>query len=520
MDVRCERCRAQYVFDDDQVTPGGLTVQCTNCGHVFRVKVKELVVTVPVKPGEMDSVPIPATAAAPKPPGSAPAAPESPAPSAPQPAAPAAAPQPALAPIGGHKPDDKMKEWRVRQANGNLFTFKELTTLQKWIVEQKVSRDDEISLSGDQWKRLGNIAELASFFQVVEAAETAKTHAAMPAVTPLPTVSVFPVVQAPPAYPGSYPPGYPSYPTGYTPQPSFPPPPPSFAVPPPPVQQPAPPPPAPPPSAPRSTQQLPRPTQTSAPAAKPTRQARAVGRAVEVELSEAELGAVKKGGGRGWKVFGLLLLLAASGLAGVYLWRPELLGLEEKASGTVAVPITIDMKPSAAAAPAGDPVTPPPDREPPPDSTPLPAPVQVGEAPLPVAPEPIAKPEGAKPAPPPKGPKQLQAEADRLRDRGSVEKALDLYEKVIELQPSNARALAGRGLCYLDLQQYALAEQSFRSALQADPEEEDALLGLAEAARYQGKKPEAIQHYERYLALHPDGEDAVAARNAIQQLKE
>jgi predicted Zn finger-like uncharacterized protein len=519
MDVRCERCRAQYVFDDEQVTPGGLTVQCTNCGHVFRVKVKELVVTVPVKPGEMDSAPIPATAAAPKAPGTA--AQDSAAPSAPQPAATAAPPapaagQPVLSAIGGHKPDDKMKEWRVRQSNGNVFTFKELTTLQKWIVEQKVSRDDEISLSGDQWKRLGNIAELASFFQVVEAAETAKTHASMPAMTPLPTVSVYPVVQAPPAYPGSYPPGYPSYPTGYAPQASFPPPPPSFAVPPPPVQPPQPTS----PPAPRAPQPAPAPAPS-----KPTRQARAVGRAVDVELSEAELGSVK--GGRGWKVFLVLLLLAASGAAGVYLWRPELLGLAEVPSpDTVAVPITIDMKP--AAPDVGDPVSPPGDKEPPPpqdstpatDSTPLPAPVQVGEAPLPVAPEPIVKPEPPKPPPPARGPKQLLADADRLRERGSVEKALDLYEKVIGLQPSNSRALAGRGLCYLDLQQYALAEQSFRSALQADPEEEDALLGLAEAARYQGKKPEAIQHYERYLALHPDGEDAVAARNAIQQLKE
>jgi tetratricopeptide (TPR) repeat protein len=119
-----------------------------------------------------------------------------------------------------------------------------------------------------------------------------------------------------------------------------------------------------------------------------------------------------------------------------------------------------------------------------------------------------------------KGPKQLLADAQRLRERGAVEKALDLYERVIEAQPENARALAGRGLCYLDLQQHALAEQSFRAALQADPEEADALLGLAEAARYQGKKAEATQHYERYLALHPDGEEAVAARNAINQLKE
>ena len=123
MDVRCERCRAQYVFDDEQVTPSGLTVQCTNCGHVFRVKVKELVVTVPVKPGELDGTPIPATAAAPKA-AAAPSA-EPPAPVAPSPAPPAAAP----ASLFPHA-DDKLKEWRVRQANGNVFTFKELTTLQ------------------------------------------------------------------------------------------------------------------------------------------------------------------------------------------------------------------------------------------------------------------------------------------------------------------------------------------------------------------------------------------------------
>jgi hypothetical protein len=56
----------------------------------------------------------------------------------------------------------------VRQPSGNVLTFKELTTLQKWIVERKVSREDEISKSGETWKRLGSIAELASFFQAVD----------------------------------------------------------------------------------------------------------------------------------------------------------------------------------------------------------------------------------------------------------------------------------------------------------------------------------------------------------------
>jgi predicted Zn finger-like uncharacterized protein len=441
MDVRCERCRAQYVFDDEQVTPGGLTVQCTNCGHVFRVKVKELVVTVPVKPGELDSVPIPATSAALKPAARPPPSPE---PSA-APAA-TASPAPAAPPSGSLKAEEKAKEWRVRQANGNVFTFKELTTLQKWIVEQKVARDDEISLSGDQWKRLGNIAELASFFQVVEAAESARAHA-MPGFTPIPVPN------------------------------------------------------------------LPVPAATHAP---PVR------RAVDVELDEPDLAPVKPG--RGWVIFLAAAILAAGGAGGLYVWRPESLGLAPRAPAVGhEVPITFEVRPPVTAPPVGDPVSPPAEKEaPPPEATPLPAPVLEGEAPLPKAPEPVAKAETgeAQPPSPARGPKQLLADARRLRERGAFEKSIDLYERVIQAQPGNALALAGRGLCYLDLQQYALAEQSFRAALRADPEEADALLGLAEAARYQGKKPEAIQHYERYLALHPDGEDAVAARNAIQQLKE
>ncbi|MGA9523320.1 MAG: zinc-ribbon domain-containing protein, partial [Myxococcaceae bacterium] len=140
MDVRCERCKTEYEFDDARITEAGVAVKCTTCGHVFKVKKKALVVTVPVKPGELETAGIPAISP----------------------------------PVQGQVPSpssEKQRDWKVRQASGNVFTFKELTTLQKWIVERKVARDDEISLTGETWKRLGNIAELASFFQVVDEAQ-------------------------------------------------------------------------------------------------------------------------------------------------------------------------------------------------------------------------------------------------------------------------------------------------------------------------------------------------------------
>jgi tetratricopeptide (TPR) repeat protein len=95
-----------------------------------------------------------------------------------------------------------------------------------------------------------------------------------------------------------------------------------------------------------------------------------------------------------------------------------------------------------------------------------------------------------------------------------------VYLRASAQEPSNPDALAGRGLCYLDLSQYAPAEGSFQAALQENAHHADALMGLAETFRYEGRRAEAVTYYERYLAAHPEGEHAVAARIAIKALKE
>ena len=271
MDVRCERCRAQYVFDDDQVTPQGLTVQCTNCGHVFRVKKKELVVTVPVRPEELAEAPMPATAAAPR---THPAAPE--------------------------------QRWTIRQAGGATLTFTELTTLQKWIVERKVGREDEVSQGADAWVRLGTIGELSAFFQVVEAADRGRRAGPSSGTAP-------------------YPP--PPFPSGAFPFP-------------PPGQGAAPPQPAP----------------AVASGARP---------ATAPGLDAEELAAVGHGRRRG-PAFGLVAALVVTVGAAAYVFLPSLLGgapaptspppaapppaeaapAPAPAPASVAVPITIEVKPT------------------------------------------------------------------------------------------------------------------------------------------------------------------------------
>ncbi len=121
MDVRCQKCGTEYEFEENRIGPTGVAVKCTACGHVFQVEPRS------------------------------------------NPAPPARATT-----IIGAGPQDR--EWYVRKPGGQMIAFRELTTLQKWIVEGRISRHDEISKNGETWKRLGNIGELEPFFSVVERA--------------------------------------------------------------------------------------------------------------------------------------------------------------------------------------------------------------------------------------------------------------------------------------------------------------------------------------------------------------
>ena len=143
MDVRCDQCGIIYEFEDGRVSETGITVKCTSCGHIFQI----------FKHAAKTAAPVPKPVAI-KP---LPAGPEAPAPA--------------------KKEADK--RWLIRKPSGEIFKFRELTTLQQWIVEQKVSREDEISRTGKVWERLGAIKELAPFFQVVDKA-LAKDSAAPP----------------------------------------------------------------------------------------------------------------------------------------------------------------------------------------------------------------------------------------------------------------------------------------------------------------------------------------------------
>src|SRR5579862_2111994 len=128
MDVRCDRCQTEYELDDASVAQGGASVQCTTCGHTFVV-------------GRQQSGGTP-------PPTSQGAAGGNPTPS-----------------------------WMLTTEEGKTHRFRDSQTLQKWVVERRVTRADRVCPPGGTWRRLSDVDELRPFFDVVAQADRAAAAA-------------------------------------------------------------------------------------------------------------------------------------------------------------------------------------------------------------------------------------------------------------------------------------------------------------------------------------------------------
>ena len=464
MDVGCPKCQTEYELDDSRVTEDGVTVKCATCGHVFRVKKKSLVVTLPAGPGES-----PPVATLPPPPPS--------------------------------------REWKIKTPRGS-FPCRDLTMLQKWIIEGKVHREDEISLTGETWKRLGDIPELGSFFQIYDDASKGRALAEAAAR------------QAPPPPPQQQPP---------------PPPPPS-------VPQAA--------AAPKITDTwkggnftTPAPEQVVPAELIPvkTRETNkdlsfgqktitdtlkgaefgAVPRSSPSALTPSELKNVKRGGSGKWIALIFIGLLVGGGIGyyfGVYepQQREDVARLEAELRAKTMIP----------PAPIPEPVI---------DAGVAEA-VDAGEVDAGVvadagtaeidagvavdAGSPVV--DAGVPDAGVQEPKTYDyflKTADRLRNRDKAAQALDYYDKANEMRPERAEPLAGKGLALLDMANPTAAIEQFSEALKLNGRYGPAIMGMAEAQRGAGNNEKAIQYYEKYLEVLPEGPEAAVARNGIERLK-
>lgn len=82
-----------------------------------------------------------------------------------------------------------------------------------------------------------------------------------------------------------------------------------------------------------------------------------------------------------------------------------------------------------------------------------------------------------------------------------------------------ARALHTQGLSAYQAGRYDFAVRKFAAALDAAPSPE-LLYHAAQAYRLKGERAKALEHYERYLEVAPDGPAANACRVQVERLRD
>ncbi len=97
--------------------------------------------------------------------------------------------------------------------------------------------------------------------------------------------------------------------------------------------------------------------------------------------------------------------------------------------------------------------------------------------------------------------------AQLYRTTGDQPRAVERFERAVELDPTYGAALVHLGELYLDEGRAEEAEPLFEQALAVEPASAPALSGIGRAALAQGETARAIEHLERALAVGPPAWD-------------
>ncbi len=91
--------------------------------------------------------------------------------------------------------------------------------------------------------------------------------------------------------------------------------------------------------------------------------------------------------------------------------------------------------------------------------------------------------------------------AAEMRNRRQAAAAMELYSKVLDLDPDNYEAHIGRGVLNLEAKDYKRAVEEFTRAEKIDPSRPASALGLAEVHFHRKQFNKAIRHYTQCLKL-------------------
>ena len=95
------------------------------------------------------------------------------------------------------------------------------------------------------------------------------------------------------------------------------------------------------------------------------------------------------------------------------------------------------------------------------------------------------------------------------RNMGNHEKAIESYKKALEIKPDKHEALYNMGNTYDDLGNHEKAIESYKKALEIKPDKDEALNNMGVAYGNMADYKKAIECYEKALEIKPDKDEAL-----------
>jgi TonB family protein len=96
------------------------------------------------------------------------------------------------------------------------------------------------------------------------------------------------------------------------------------------------------------------------------------------------------------------------------------------------------------------------------------------------------------------------AAANTLREQRECDRAVNEYNRILNIEAKHVQALFGRGMCRLMFSQFDVAASDLSAASSADPGNADLLYHLAITQDFQGDHASAAGNYQKALQIRPD----------------
>jgi cytochrome c-type biogenesis protein CcmH/NrfG len=105
-------------------------------------------------------------------------------------------------------------------------------------------------------------------------------------------------------------------------------------------------------------------------------------------------------------------------------------------------------------------------------------------------------------------------------DTRQAQKAVDAYQKALDLKAGDPNVLTDQGVMYRDLGQFDHAVENFQKANQIDPRHVQSLFNLGVVYMQDLKQPKkAIEVWNKVIQTAPQSEQAMQSRAAIEDAK-